>query len=260
MERLHEQVWRLDDADGCTAYLVVGREKAYMIDTGMGRTPLTPQIRAVTSLPVELLLTHAHYDHYAGAREFDRVWLSEAEREALPELEQFFAERAGVAPLDRRTVRFFTEGTVFDAGVVQLRAIALPGHTPGSCTFGSTQIPALFVGDAIGGGIIALMAIPGALSIGRYRDALRAFERKAAAFAGMEWYGGHCRQAGQPGSTYNPPRMQMVRDLATLCDRLLTGESVGHEVDEINAPEGRALRADYGCAGLVYRKEQLTNA
>lgn len=42
-----------------------------------------PQIRALTGLAVDLLLTHAHPDHFGAAGEFDRIWLCEDDRETL---------------------------------------------------------------------------------------------------------------------------------------------------------------------------------
>ena len=138
MEKLRSGLWRLNDAAGCTAYLVAGSDRAYMIDTGMGLAPLMPQIRAVTDLPVELLLTHAHPDHFAAAGEFEHVWLCKEDREILAGSEPL-CRRFGVPPLDPQRVRFFQDGQIFDAGDVRLEALALPGHTPGSCAFGVPQ-------------------------------------------------------------------------------------------------------------------------
>ena len=167
MEKLREGLWRLNDEAGCTAYLVIGLNRAYMIDTGMGRPPLMPQIRALTGLAVDLLLTHAHPDHFGAAGEFDRIWLCEDDRETLACSEPL-CHRFGVPPLPVQRVRFFRDGESFDAGGIRLEALQLPGHTPGSCVFGVPEWKELFTGDAIGSGDIVLMTLPGALSVSAY--------------------------------------------------------------------------------------------
>ena len=83
MEKLREGLWRLNDEACCTAYLVIGLNRAYMTILGWGRSPLMPQIRALTGLAVDLLLTHAHPDHFVPAGEFERIWLCEDDRETL---------------------------------------------------------------------------------------------------------------------------------------------------------------------------------
>ena len=252
MEKLREGLWRLNDEACCTAYLVIGLNRAYMIDTGMGRSPLMPQIRALTGLAVDLLLTHAHPDHFGAAGEFERIWLCEDDRETLACSEPL-CHRFGVPTLPVQRVRFFRDGDSFDAGGIRLEVLQLPGHTPGSCVFGVPEWKELFTGDAIGSGDIVLMTLPGALSVSAYCASLERFVQRAGAYADTEWRGGHCGQVGIPGTpAYNPPRMQVARDMIVLCKRLLAGQLSGEPVREPNAPGGHALRARWGTAGMVY--------
>lgn len=255
MEKLHESLYRLQDEDGCTAYLIVGKEKAYMIDTGMGRTPLMPQIRAITLLPVELLLTHGHPDHYGAAGEFNTIWVHEDEK-ALIARSVSLCERFGVRPLENDKLHSFNDRNVFDMGSLTLEALPLPGHTPGSCAFGVPEWKELFVGDAIGSGKIVLLTLPGSLMISQYRNALAVFVERASHYGQSLWHGGHCHQAGVPGALdYNPPRMQIVKDMVHLCDKLLSDPLYGERVPEVNAPDGYALQGIYGTAGMIYCKE-----
>lgn len=227
-------------------------ERAYIDDTGMGRPPLMPQIRALTGLAVDLLLTHAHPDHFGAAGEFERIWLCADDRETLACSEPL-CHRFGVPTLPVQRVRFFRDGDSFDAGGIRLEALQLPGHTPGSCVFGVPEWKELFTGDAIGSGDIVLMTLPGALSVSAYCASLEHFVQRAGAYADTEWRGGHCSQAGIPGTpAYNPPRhaggtghdcpLQTAAGRATL----------RRTVREPNAPGGHALRARWGTAGMVY--------
>lgn len=256
MERLSERAWRYHDADGCTSYLLVGDQRAYMIDTGCGREPLMPKVRSITHLDTELLLTHAHPDHYGAAHEFERIWLCGHELDCLREMEAFF-DGMGVPPLPRERLCTFRDGDVFDAGGLTLEAVGLPGHTPGSCAFGYREGGMLFTGDAVGSGEIVLMAIPFASSVSAYLTSLRRFCERVQAYGG-EWYGGHSHQAGIPGTPdYHPPGLWLARDMVSLCEGLLSGVIQGTEQAEPHAPDGRALCARYGCAGMVYLNEQI---
>ena len=55
------------------SYLIVGSERALMFDTGLGLVPIRPLVERLTSLPVEVLNSHTHYDHVGGNGEFDRI-------------------------------------------------------------------------------------------------------------------------------------------------------------------------------------------
>ena len=49
-------------------YLVVGEEKALLIDTGFGIYSLKEKVRGITELPVTVVNTHAHPDHMGLCR------------------------------------------------------------------------------------------------------------------------------------------------------------------------------------------------
>jgi glyoxylase-like metal-dependent hydrolase (beta-lactamase superfamily II) len=55
------------------ANLVIGREKAALIDTGCGIGSLRPAVEAVTDKPVIVINTHTHPDHLGGNREFEEI-------------------------------------------------------------------------------------------------------------------------------------------------------------------------------------------
>ena len=52
------------------SYLIEGTERALLLDTGMGVAPLRPEVELLTTKPVTVLLSHAHFDHVGGAHEF----------------------------------------------------------------------------------------------------------------------------------------------------------------------------------------------
>ena len=52
------------------SYLLLGRERALLIDTGLGVGNLRREVESLTDLPVSVALTHVHWDHIGGCAQF----------------------------------------------------------------------------------------------------------------------------------------------------------------------------------------------
>jgi glyoxylase-like metal-dependent hydrolase (beta-lactamase superfamily II) len=74
----------------CNMWLIHGRERNLLIDSGMGLKPLKPEIAALGERPVAAVCTHSHFDHIGCAHEFDTRLghLSEASIYASPDLDR----------------------------------------------------------------------------------------------------------------------------------------------------------------------------
>ena len=70
-ERVTDRITRIFGLEGEMWYLVTGRQRAALLDTGTGIGHMLPLIRQLTELPLIILLTHGHIDHAMGAAEFD---------------------------------------------------------------------------------------------------------------------------------------------------------------------------------------------
>ena len=66
-------------------YLLLGDTRALLIDTGLGVADIGAQVKALTSLPVTVALTHAHWDHIGGLKFFPDFAMHEAEEKWLRE-------------------------------------------------------------------------------------------------------------------------------------------------------------------------------
>ena len=55
----------------CNMWLIHGRDRNLLIDSGMGLRPLKPEIAALGERPVTAVCTHCHFDHIGCAHEFD---------------------------------------------------------------------------------------------------------------------------------------------------------------------------------------------
>jgi glyoxylase-like metal-dependent hydrolase (beta-lactamase superfamily II) len=153
------------------SYLLLGDERAALIDTGVGFADLHHVVRALTDQPVDVLLTHNHSDHIGGSRFFDRVCVAAGDAEQLErglrdqdagfvaEYESRttrrvpagfeFATYLNPEHWARRAERVLTNGDTIELGGRSLQVIDTPGHTPGSCCFLDAADGRLFSGDTV---------------------------------------------------------------------------------------------------------------
>lgn len=145
-------------------YLVKGRERAALIDTGCGFGHLKAEVDKVNELPLMVLLTHGHQDHAMGAGEFGEVWLNPAEQEVFERQTdrdyrlwglRISRDAALVTPEDLLEPPPFSHfhpvqaGDMFDLGGTTLEAFACPGHTQGHLVYLDREHRILFSGDAV---------------------------------------------------------------------------------------------------------------
>lgn len=148
-------------------YLVLGDERAALVDSGNGIGDVRAVVSRLTDLPVTVLLTHEHPDHYGGASAFASVALFDDPRAVervragvpnekarrsitgdqvwrrLPEgVDPDSFSIPGVAP-----TRLLSDGDVIDLGGRSLEVIHTPGHSPGSVCYLDKENRLLFTGD-----------------------------------------------------------------------------------------------------------------
>lgn len=141
MTRVSENTYRFDE-EGVRFFLLLGEEKALLIDSGMQVHNAKELVQKVTDLPIELFNTHADIDHIGSNSEFDSVMMAPAElvNYRMPHTSQ--------------TIFPVYDGDIIDLGGRRLKAIALPGHTPGSTALLDISSGMLFSGDPIQDGRI----------------------------------------------------------------------------------------------------------
>jgi hydroxyacylglutathione hydrolase len=116
-------------------YLVVGKEKALVIDTGYPGDIEPNEVKAITPLPFMVVNTHAHPDHSGSNNAFEKVYIHDADLESC----RRYSGNTELVPIN--------DGYIFDLGGKNLEVIAVPGHTPGSICLLDAQDGILFVGD-----------------------------------------------------------------------------------------------------------------
>jgi len=173
--QLRDKVYRISSRENVYCELLVGEEKALLIDTGFGYGDLHGFVRKHTDKPLIIVNTHGHLDHACGNAQFtEPVHLSEKDFQLCKEhtskdLRQTAAkgaeettdyktgEKVRGLPEDFDIEAYTSQGTgnlvplkdgdIFDLGGITVRAIATPGHTAGSTCFLYEEANWLYVGD-----------------------------------------------------------------------------------------------------------------
>lgn len=128
----------------CSNIYVIGKEKATIIDTGVGNrlNPVWPQLDSIGIKPVnveKVVLTHAHHDHAMGAflilqKAQPRVYVQSKDTE-------YIASSLGESLVKSE------EGDVIETELWPLEVIWTPGHTEGGMCLYASEQQILFSGD-----------------------------------------------------------------------------------------------------------------
>jgi glyoxylase-like metal-dependent hydrolase (beta-lactamase superfamily II) len=157
----------------CNIWLIHGRDRNLLIDSGMGLRPLKPEIASLCERPIAVVCTHCHFDHIGCSHEFETRLghRSEALDYAAPDLDRSCAsswiggELLTALPNEGYDLRHFTltpapltgyldEGDVLDTGDRVFNVFHLPGHSPGSIALYERATRTMFSGDVIYDGML----------------------------------------------------------------------------------------------------------
>ena len=83
VRKVANDVWLIAEPAHVNSWLVAGRERAVLIDTGLGIAPIRPLAESLVRVPISVLNTHAHFDHIGGNREFPGAAIHPAGRAKL---------------------------------------------------------------------------------------------------------------------------------------------------------------------------------
>jgi glyoxylase-like metal-dependent hydrolase (beta-lactamase superfamily II) len=126
-----------------------------------------------------ILLTHAHFDHIAGAAALRR--LSGSRLLAHPDSEPLLAQAARHAQAWGIQIEpapdidgDLVDGQVIQVGTLRLEVLYTPGHAPGHVCFYERSVGAVFDGDVLFSGSIGRADLPG----GNYERLLTSIREK----------------------------------------------------------------------------------
>lgn len=147
------------------SYLIVGKEKALLFDTGMGISDIRKAVGELTKLPIIVLNSHTHDDHVGGNWQFDTIYsvdtdfsrenakgsTADAQEEIAPgeicsELPKGFDAKA-YRTKPWHIAKYIHDGDTLDLGGRSIQIIPTPGHTPDAIALFDRANKLLFTGD-----------------------------------------------------------------------------------------------------------------
>lgn len=211
-------------------YLLIGREKALLIDTAYGFTDIKAAVEEITSLPLTVVNTHAHLDHIHGNHFFDKVLIPQKDEECY---ERHMDDESIIQLLKNITSAndlpddmkkaihsipaqygFLPEEGFFELGDRKVTIIHTPGHTSGSICLLDEKNKWCFSGDTTCLAGVLLM-FPESTSVETYLSSIRRLKRRVMA-GKIEWF--------YPAHQATPVAPAILDRYEEGCIQLLAGE------------------------------------
>lgn len=165
-------IYEINEFDNVSMFLIVGEEKALLIDTGIGIGDIRTFARKLSGKPVEVFLTHNHRDHVGNAPLFDEVYISRIDygmgkmirpltsKESRKQyIESTIQKHPGkkypwrdddiqdFLKTKEPKVHLVDDQYEFDLGGRLITCYLCPGHTPGSMVAVDSKTKYVFSGD-----------------------------------------------------------------------------------------------------------------
>lgn len=166
-EKLSEHLYRITDITGVCCYLVIGSQKACLLDTCNGIGNLREYVAQITTLPIFVILTHGHLEHMGGAGLFEEVYMNHAD---LPVFQKHGdmafritdTKQHSDVPIDeddfvltyQGDIQDITNQDTFDLGDITIQMILVKGHTLGMMCPLILEERTVIFGDACGVGVL----------------------------------------------------------------------------------------------------------
>lgn len=207
--------------------LIVGDERAILLDTGMGVADIRFVVDQLTDVPIIVVNSHAHWDHIGDNHRFDEVWIHEAESGSLQAgvgndvLRPWFQPEHLSGPLPDGVTAdtisipgsaptgLVADGQVIDLGGRELEVMHCPGHSAGGIALVDHSNGALFSTDVAYAGALYVY---GADDLPVYQ---RSLHRLAALAPGLT--------AVYPSHGDSPIPPGMLERIAEAFDQIIAG-------------------------------------
>lgn len=270
--RMDDQSWRIIDGFGkgtIYSFLLCGKEKAVLIDTGMGFTDMKHITDQLTSLPVAVVNTHGHLDHIARNYQYETAYLHPADEAVflqhssydyryfllkgmlaewkLPEWLLKLPIASGQAKKfctipTRDNRRPLDDNMLLDLGERTIKVIATPGHTPGSVCLLDCERRQLFSGDTICAEGV-LLQLDHSCSVKTYKTSILGLKSASDKY-GLIW----------PAHHQLPLDHSWMDEYITCANQIISGAV---ETVQISSAIGTGLITKFGRISLVYRPDNI---
>lgn len=165
VQKIAEDTYKISDFGIANCYLLVGEEKALLIDCGLGIGDIKGCVESITDKPLMVVGTHGHVDHIGGDGAFEKLYLHKLDTgknyrfqtsKTLRKL--FLLASKGVVDKTIKSkdlvvykthpeIVEIEDGYVFALGGRDVKVVHSTGHTLGSVLLLDDKTKIAFVGD-----------------------------------------------------------------------------------------------------------------
>ncbi len=256
--KVADGTWCISDHGSDNMYLAEGKEKALLIDTGLGVAKLNIFIKTLTTLPVIVVNTHGHPDHAGGNYQFKSVYAdplefeiirqtgTEESRKRMAQNMVRGAPAADMVPLEEvlkmpaAELLPVKDGHVFDLGGRRIEVIETPGHTPGEIVLLDSAKRIVFSGD--NDNVLVWLFLPTCTPLEVYLESLKKLQKREGEFDTI-----------MPGHGLPLPK-RFVGEQITCVERILDGTCKGEPYKSF---AGEALVCKYESASVAFDPNNL---
>ena len=130
--KIDDDTWRIEN-DGVRFFLLKGKEKALLIDSGMNVKGVREMAEHLTALPIVPLKPHADTDHVGAPAEHPSFMMHPSEAA------NYYGMQKRIGIIDP-----VYDGDIIDLGDRKLEVMLTPGHTPISIMLLNTSKKVVF--------------------------------------------------------------------------------------------------------------------
>ncbi len=242
-------------------HLIVGQERALLIDTAFGIGDLRGLVETLTDKPVDVVNTHFHGDHSAGNGQFETVFIHKYDIPYL-EMSEKAENRLLPAPgtyreediISLRSAKHIAmeDGFIFRLGEGhEVEVIHMPGHAAGGCMLLDRKYNLLFSGDAVVFtptliiGRFPAPYYPEYLTVTAFRDALKKALPRCKNVKKL--YTGHSVQGISP---------VYLTDMMDCCEKIIAHPDQYEIYDYVSDPSQKQIMC-VGHAMIVYTNDRI---
>jgi len=151
------------------SFLLIGEKKSALIDTGLGIDNIKRVTDKLTSLPIDVITTHVHWDHIGSHKYYDRIYVHETEEKwlengikglSLDQMRKDIAKDITIPtpktfnpltykPFQGKPTALLKDKDIIDLGDRNLVIYHTPGHSPGHISIFDVNTGYLFTGDLL---------------------------------------------------------------------------------------------------------------
>jgi len=267
-EKISETVTRITGIARELMYLVVGTEKAALIDTGVGIGDLKDCVENLTDKPVIVLLTHGHTDHALGASEFQEVYMGLADLNVYKEHSQmsFRKEILKLSMGDQiemindedfvlpKSIDFkpLNTGDVFHLGGITLEIYECKGHAQGSVVILLKEERTLILGDACNPNTV--LFLEGSSPVEAYKGELEQLNKSIK----------DCYDKVYISHDSGDSSKELIHTVIAVCEDIMEGESddipinfLGYDTYYAKDVTPLGERADGRVGNIMYDKNRV---